>query len=160
MCLGWMFFNAVFYGLLTWMPTYLSAVQGLDIKQLGGSLFAMFFAGFVGELVGGQIADMWRARGGQPNTVFRTLFGIAAIVATLSIFGVAYVHDPFGRAAALLDAVLPALVRHVLGDPGILASGAVGLSRRLHEFWRQYRRRHRADHRRRIVQTTGPTSWR
>jgi MFS transporter, ACS family, D-galactonate transporter len=93
MCLGWMFFNAVFYGLLTWMPTYLSAVHGLDIRQLGGSLFAMFFAGFVGELVGGQIADMWRARGGQPNTIFRTLFGIAAIVATLSIIGVAYVHD-------------------------------------------------------------------
>jgi MFS transporter, ACS family, D-galactonate transporter len=93
MCLGWMSFNAVFYGLLTWMPTYLSAAQGLDIKQLGGSLFAMFFAGFVGELVGGQIADMWRARGGQPNTIFRTLFGVAAIVATLSIVGVACAHD-------------------------------------------------------------------
>jgi ACS family D-galactonate transporter-like MFS transporter len=93
MCLGWMFFNAVFYGLLTWMPTYLSAVHGLDIRQLGGSLFAMFFAGFVGELVGGQIADMWRARGGRPNTIFRTLFGVAAIVATLSMVGVACVHD-------------------------------------------------------------------
>ena len=94
MCLGWMFFNAVFYGLLTWMPNYLSAVHGLDIKQLGGSLFAMFFSGFVGELAGGQIADRWRQLGGQPNTVFRTLFGVAAIVATASIFSVAYVHDP------------------------------------------------------------------
>ena len=82
MCLGWMFFNAVFYGLLTWMPTYLFGGHGLDIRQLGGSLFAMFFAGFVGELVGGQIADMWRARGGRPNIIFRTLFGVAAIVAT------------------------------------------------------------------------------
>lgn len=53
----------------------------------------MFFAGFIGELVGGQIADVWRERGGQPNTVFRTLFGIAAIVATISIFSVAYVKD-------------------------------------------------------------------
>jgi ACS family D-galactonate transporter-like MFS transporter len=93
MCLGWMFFNTVFYGLLTWMPTYLFKIHGLDIKQLGGALFIMFFAGFVGELVGGQIGDMWRARGGQPNTVFRTLFGIAAIVATISIFSVAYVTD-------------------------------------------------------------------
>ena len=56
-------------------------------------MFIMFFAGFIGELVGGQIADMWRVRGGQPNTVFRTLFGIAAIVATISIFSVAYVTD-------------------------------------------------------------------
>jgi ACS family D-galactonate transporter-like MFS transporter len=93
MCLGWMFFNTVFYGLLTWMPTYLFKVHGLDIKQLGGALFIMFFAGFVGELVGGQIADMWRARGGEPNTVFRTLFGIAAVVATISIFSVAYVKN-------------------------------------------------------------------
>jgi ACS family D-galactonate transporter-like MFS transporter len=93
MCLGWMFFNTVFYGLLTWMPTYLFKVHGLDIKQLGGALFIMFFAGFIGELVGGQIADMWRVRGGQPNTVFRTLFGIAAIVATISVFSVAYVTD-------------------------------------------------------------------
>lgn len=93
MCLGWMFFNTVFYGLLTWMPTYLFKVHGLDIKQLGGALFIMFFAGFIGELVGGQIADVWRERGGQPNTVFRTLFGIAAIVATISIFSVAYVKD-------------------------------------------------------------------
>ena len=81
-----MFFNAVWYGLLTWMPNYLSAVHGLDIKQLGGSLFAMFFSGFVGELVGGQIADRWRVRGGRPNVIFRTVFGVAAIVATLSIF--------------------------------------------------------------------------
>jgi ACS family D-galactonate transporter-like MFS transporter len=94
MCLGWMFFNAVFYGLLTWMPSYLSAVHGLDITHLGGSLFAMFFSGFVGELVGGQIADRWRVWGGRPNVIFRTLFGVAAIVATVSIFAVAYVSDP------------------------------------------------------------------
>jgi MFS transporter, ACS family, D-galactonate transporter len=93
MGLGWMFFNTVFYGLLTWMPTYLFKVHGLDIKQLGGSLFIMFFAGFVGELVGGQIADYWRARGGAPNVIFRTLFSIAAVVATISIFLVAYASD-------------------------------------------------------------------
>lgn len=96
MCLGWMFFNAVFYGLLTWMPTYLSATQGLDFRHLGVSLFAMFFSGFVGELAGGQIADRWRVRGGRPNVIFRTLFGIAASVAAASILGVAYVHDPVG----------------------------------------------------------------
>jgi MFS transporter, ACS family, D-galactonate transporter len=93
MGLGWMFFNTVFYGLLTWMPTYLFKVHGLDIKQLGGSLFTMFFAGFVGELVGGQIADYWRARGGAPNVIFRTLFSIAAVIATVSIFLVAYASD-------------------------------------------------------------------
>jgi MFS transporter, ACS family, D-galactonate transporter len=105
MCLGWMFFNTVFYGLLTWMPTYLFKVHGLDIKQLGGALFIMFFAGFVGELVGGQIGDIWRQRGGTPNLIFRTLFGIAATVATISVFSVAYVTNAVA-AIALLSSTL------------------------------------------------------
>ena len=94
MCLGWMFFNTTFYGLLTWMPTYLFKVHGFDIKTLGGASFIIFFAGFVGELVGGWIGDTWRSRGGTPNMVFRTLFGIAAIMATVSIFLVAYTSNP------------------------------------------------------------------
>ncbi|MGU3539551.1 MFS transporter [Methylobacterium sp. A54F] len=94
MCLGWMFFNAVFYGLLTWMPTYLFRVHGFDIKALGGASFVIFFSGFVGEIIGGFICDAWLARGGRPNLVFRTLFAIAAIFATVSIFSVAYVTDP------------------------------------------------------------------
>jgi MFS transporter, ACS family, D-galactonate transporter len=94
MCLGWMCFNTTFYGLLTWMPTYLFKVHGFDIKALGSASFVIFFAGFVGELVGGWIGDGWRSRGGAPNLVFRTLFAIAAIMATVSIFLVAYATDP------------------------------------------------------------------
>ena len=101
MCLGWMFFNTVFYGLLTWMPNYLFKVHGFDIKTLGGASFIIFFSGFVGELVGGWIGDTWRAKGGSANTVFRTLFGIAAVVATVSIFSVAYVTDPIVVVALL-----------------------------------------------------------
>ncbi|MBX6740982.1 MAG: MFS transporter [Acetobacteraceae bacterium] len=94
MCAGWMFFNTVFYGLLTWMPNYLFQVHGFDIKALGGAIFLIFFAGFVGELAGGWLGDHWLARGGAPNLVYRTLFGIATVVATVSIFSVAYVKDP------------------------------------------------------------------
>jgi MFS transporter, ACS family, D-galactonate transporter len=93
MCLGWMFFNVTFYGLLTWMPTYLFKVHNLDIKALGGASFIIFFAGFIGELVGGWIGDSWRTRGGSPNLVYRSLFGIAAIMVTVSIFLVAYTSD-------------------------------------------------------------------
>jgi ACS family D-galactonate transporter-like MFS transporter len=94
MFLGWRCFNSVFYGLLTWMPNYLHMVHGFDIKQMGGSSFIIFFSGFVGELLGGWIADKWKAAGGRPNVVMRTLFGIAAIIATVSIFSVAYVTNP------------------------------------------------------------------
>jgi ACS family D-galactonate transporter-like MFS transporter len=105
MCLGWMFFNTTFYGLLTWMPTYLFKVHNFDIKVIGSASFIIFFAGFVGELVGGWIGDTWRSHGGGPNLVFRTLFGIAAIMTTVSIFSVAYVSDPVG-VVVLLSATL------------------------------------------------------
>lgn len=94
MAAGWMCFNTVFYGLLTWMPNYLNKVHGFDIKQMGGASFIIFFSGFIGELIGGWIADKWKEAGGRPNVVMRTLFGIAAVVATASIFSVAYVSDP------------------------------------------------------------------
>jgi MFS transporter, ACS family, D-galactonate transporter len=94
MFFGWMCFNSVFYGLLTWMPNYLYKVHGFDIKQMGGASFIIFFSGFVGELVGGWICDQWKAKGGSPNLVMRTLFGLAAIISTLSIFTVAYTSNP------------------------------------------------------------------
>jgi ACS family D-galactonate transporter-like MFS transporter len=93
MCLGWMFFNVTFYGLLTWMPTYLFNVHNLDIKSLGNTSFIIFFSGFVGELIGGWIGDRWRSSGGSPNLVYRTLFAIAATMVTISIFLVAYTSN-------------------------------------------------------------------
>ncbi|RQR62012.1 MFS transporter [Burkholderia sp. Bp9125] len=105
MFFGWMCFNSVFYGLLTWMPNYLHKVHGFDIKAMGGSSFIIFFSGFVGELLGGWIADKWKAAGGRPNVVMRTLFGIAALVATVSIFSVAYVKDA-AVVVALLSSTL------------------------------------------------------
>ncbi|NYI01633.1 MFS transporter [Cupriavidus plantarum] len=105
MAIGWMCFNTVFYGLLTWMPNYLNKVHGFDIKAMGGASFIIFFCGFVGELIGGWIADKWKEAGGRPNVVMRTLFGIAAVVATVSIFSVAYVTDPV-VVVALLSSTL------------------------------------------------------
>ena len=94
MFFGWMCFNALFYGLLTWMPTYLSKVHGMDIKQMGGAVFVMFFSGFVGEMVGGWIADKWKAAGASQAKVLRTLFGIASIIATIAIYNVARFRTP------------------------------------------------------------------
>lgn len=105
MFFGWMCFNALFYGLLTWMPNYLSKVHGLDIKQMGGAVFIMFFAGFVGEMIGGWIADKWRAAGASQSTVLRTLFGIASVIATVAIYSVSRFKDPV-TVVALLSVTL------------------------------------------------------
>jgi len=105
MCLGWMFFNTVFYGLLTWLPNYLFRVHGFNIATLGGATFIIFFSGFVGELVGGWIGDEWRTRGGRPNHVYRTMFAVAALFTTASIFAVGYVKNPIA-VVGLLSVVL------------------------------------------------------
>src|SRR5580704_17588934 len=105
MCLGWMSFNTVFFGLLTWLPNYLFMVHGFNIAALGGATFVIFFSGFVGELVGGWISDEWRARGARPNQVYRTMFAVAALFTTASIFAVGYVKEPIA-VVALLSVVL------------------------------------------------------
>lgn len=94
MCFGYMSFNVLWYGLLTWMPTYLNKVRGFDIGKMGGASFIAFFCGFVGELVGGFLADKWKASGGSPNRVNRTLCGISAVVAAVSVFSVSYARSP------------------------------------------------------------------
>ena len=90
---------------LTWLPSYLFAVHGFDIAALGGATFIIFFSGFIGELVGGWIGDQWRARGGRPNQVYRTMFAVAALFTTVSIFAVGYVMNPMA-VVALLAVVL------------------------------------------------------
>ncbi|MGH3436775.1 MAG: MFS transporter [Sciscionella sp.] len=105
MCLGWLGFNGVFYGLLTWGPLYLAQTKGFDIKTIGFSTLIIFGAGFVGELVGGFLADWWRGRGANPNLVLRTLLGVAGLLVVGGLIGVTLVSNPVA-AVALLSLVL------------------------------------------------------
>ncbi len=57
MFFGFMCCTTLYYGLLTWMPTYLHKVHGFDLKEMGDASFIIFICGFVGELVGGFISD-------------------------------------------------------------------------------------------------------
>ena len=91
---GYMSMQALFAGLLTWMPVYLSVVYGFDIKQMGGAVFSMFFVGFIGELIGGWVVDKWLATGASHSKVFKTVFGCSSALATAAIFIVAQVRDP------------------------------------------------------------------
>ncbi|MFL9909217.1 MFS transporter [Paraburkholderia sp. RL17-337-BIB-A] len=94
MFLGYMFSNVVFFGLLTWMPNYLSKVHGFDIRQMGGASFVIFMTGFAGDLFGGWSADKLMSSGMAPNKVMRTLLGVASAVTTVAIFSVAFTTGP------------------------------------------------------------------
>jgi ACS family D-galactonate transporter-like MFS transporter len=105
MVLGWLGFDLVFYGLVAWGPNYLSTARHLSLSSIGGSVFIIFGAGFVGEIVGGFLADHWKERGGSPNMVMRTLLGISGVLTTLSTLLLAYVQSPIA-AVALLSSTL------------------------------------------------------
>jgi ACS family D-galactonate transporter-like MFS transporter len=90
---GWFCFNSLWYGFLTWVPSFLAKTQGLNIAALGWATFLVFFAGFTGELVGGQLLDVFLRRTGATERVYRMLFGVSAGLATIAVFLVAFVHD-------------------------------------------------------------------
>lgn len=105
MCCGWLGFNGVFYGLLTWGPLYLSEAKHFDLKTVGWSTFVIFGAGFVGEILGGLLADKLRSRGHSANLVMRSMLGAAALIVTAGLVGVTLVGDPI-TAVVLLSVVL------------------------------------------------------
>jgi ACS family D-galactonate transporter-like MFS transporter len=105
MCLGWCGFNGVFYGLLTWGPLYLSETKHFNIQAIGFSTLVIYVAGFVGELVGGYLADWWRGTGASPNLVLRTMLGTAGVFVVLALLGVTFVPNA-PVAVALLSVVL------------------------------------------------------
>jgi MFS transporter, ACS family, D-galactonate transporter len=119
--LGWLGFDLVFYGLVSWAPSYLSQERHLSFASISGSIFIIFGAGFVGELAAGFLADFWKARGGSPNLVMRTILGTSGALTTLSTLLLPFVGSPqaavallscslfFLRAAGLYWSVPPAL---------------------------------------------------
>jgi ACS family D-galactonate transporter-like MFS transporter len=101
MLFGWVGFNLVFYGLVTWAPSYLAQERHLSLAGVGGATFIIFGAGFVGEIVGGFLSDSWKERGGSPNMVMRTVLGISAVLTTLSTFLLGFVEGPVAAVALL-----------------------------------------------------------
>ncbi|WP_415855526.1 MFS transporter [Sinomonas sp. G460-2] len=105
MCFGWLGFNGVFYGLLTWGPLYLAQAKGFNLNTIGWSTFVIFGAGFVGEILGGTLADRLRAKGYGTNVVMRSLLGASSVIVTAGLVGVTIVGDPIA-AVVLLSVVL------------------------------------------------------
>lgn len=104
---GWACYSTVFYGLMVWVPAYLYQTHGFNVKEMGGAMTIMFLLCFVGQQLGGFIADKWRNSGAAPNKVFHILLATSAIVAGLGVFLCANTSNPTLAVIFLTIALFP-----------------------------------------------------
>lgn len=62
--LSYFFSVSLFYGIITWMPSYFINVRGMDMIEMGWIVAVPWVGGFFGALAGGWVVDHWL--GGNP----------------------------------------------------------------------------------------------
>ncbi|KQW08280.1 hypothetical protein ASC66_05000 [Leifsonia sp. Root4] len=100
--LGW---ATVWWGIISWTPSYLSSALGFDLAGLGWGTFLVYGMGVLGQLVAGMTADKWRQSTPRFNVVMKTIFGISGLGTAIAIFALPGVTDGPTALALLSTAV-------------------------------------------------------
>ncbi|MET4639331.1 MFS transporter [Mycetocola sp. 2940] len=100
--LGW---ATVWWGIISWTPSYLSTALNFDLAALGWGTFLVYGCGVLGQIVAGLTADKWRSKTTRYNVVMKTIFGISGIGTAIAIFTLPGVTDGAVALAALSIAV-------------------------------------------------------
>lgn len=120
-----------YYGINTWMPTYLASELGLDFRKMTTFMIATFASGLLGRLVIGFIADKWGRRlayslgtivaaAGIPVVMhFHTADNIVFMLAALGFF--------YGMPYAVIGAYMTETFE--VGIRGTAISGAYNVGR-------------------------------
>ncbi|KAE9529367.1 MFS transporter [Testudinibacter aquarius] len=69
----------MFFGLLTWGPSYLAQARGFDIKGVGNATFIIFLCGSLGSLCGGFFSDSLVKRGIAQRIAIKGVLSISGI---------------------------------------------------------------------------------
>jgi MFS transporter, ACS family, D-galactonate transporter len=85
MCIGRMSWAMIFFGLLTWGPSYLTQARGLSLQQIGTSTFFIFLCGALGSLAGGFLCDALCGRGLARGKVVKGMVTFSGLT-TLAVF--------------------------------------------------------------------------
>lgn len=83
----------VYFGLLTWGPSYLSHERGFDLKQIGMATFFIFLAGAVGSLTSGFGADALMRRLPR-NLVLKGMLTFSGLVIAAVFSVLPHIADP------------------------------------------------------------------
>ncbi|MEG5264784.1 MFS transporter [Pseudomonas sp. JDS28PS106] len=91
----------VYFGLLTWGPSYLAQARGFDIKGIGAATFAIFICGALGSLAGGFLCDGLIRRGVRRGLAVKGLLTFSGLVALTALLLLPTLSNPFGAVGLL-----------------------------------------------------------
>jgi ACS family D-galactonate transporter-like MFS transporter len=127
----------MFFGLLTWGPSYLAHARGFDLIAIGNATFVIFLFGAAGSLSGGFLLDALVKRGMKHGPALKALLAMSGMVALAAFLSLPYLSNPIAAVAVLCVAAcflmwgslywsLPALLttREKMG----LAGGAMNMA--------------------------------
>lgn len=91
----------VYFGLLTWGPSYLAQARGFDIKGIGAATFAIFICGALGSLAGGFLCDGLIRKGVRRGLAVKGLLTFSGLVALAALLLLPTLSNPFGAVGLL-----------------------------------------------------------
>lgn len=91
----------VFFGLLTWGPSYLAQARGFDIKGIGAATFIIFLCGALGSLCGGFLCDTLIRKGVRRGLAAKGLLAVSGLVALVAFLLLPTLHDAYAAVALL-----------------------------------------------------------
>ncbi|GAA5202149.1 MFS transporter [Microbacterium jejuense] len=100
--LGW---ATVWWGIISWTPSYLSTAMGFDLAALGWGTFVVYGSGVVGQLVAGWATDKYRARTDDYNRVMKTILAISGVGMIAAILTLPVISNGYVALVALSLAV-------------------------------------------------------
>lgn len=91
----------MFFGLLTWGPSYLAQARGFDIKGIGNATFIIFLCGALGSLCGGFISDNLVKRGIAQRIALKSVLTVSGISTLIAFSLLPSMNDPMVAIATL-----------------------------------------------------------
>ena len=96
--------DPVWWLYIIWLPKYMKAELGFDLKQIGMFAWVPFVAAGLGSLLGGWLARFLIGKGWSVNKARKTIIGLSSLLMPAGI-AAAYTNDPM-VALAMISLVL------------------------------------------------------
>jgi ACS family D-galactonate transporter-like MFS transporter len=100
--LGW---ALVWWGIISWTPSYLKDVMNFDLATLGWSTFVIYGMGVVGQLVAGSLADKGRQANNNYNKTMKILLAVSGLGMLICMFSLLAITNGYVAIFALAMAV-------------------------------------------------------